>query len=135
MKKLLVAIFCLLTFSSFSQSSMYSYKNQIGRWDEYSKEWNWEKAEYTDITFTLGKTYITCNDEAKSFYKIFEDLGDDNTIDYKSHGWKCTDEKGRTCLVNMVLYKKYNFVVIHVMYKSTAIRYYITKKGEISELD
>ena len=135
MKKLLVAIFCFMTFASFSQSSMYSYKNQVGVWNEYTKDWDWDKSTFNDITFTLGKTFITCDDEAKSFYRIIEDLGDDNTAEYKSHGWKCTDEKARTCLVNMVLYTKYNMLTLHVMYNNKAIRYYIKKKGEISDLD
>jgi len=135
MKKLLIVLFCLFTLSSFAQSYLYSYKNQVGVWNQYDQEWVWEKARFAELTFTLGKTYISCNDEAKSFYRIKEDMGDDNQEGYNSHGWKCTDEKGRSCLVNMVYYKEYKFVTLHVMYSDKAFRYYMTSKDSISPFD
>ena len=62
-------------------------------------------------------------------------MGDDNQEGYNSHGWKCTDEKGRSCLVNMVYYKEYKFVTLHVMYSDKAFRYYMTTKDSISPFD
>jgi hypothetical protein len=103
MKNLLIALFCTLTMSAFSQSKVETYKNQVGYWNLQTKEWEWDKASFNDITFTMGKTYISCNDVAKSFYSIREDLGDDKTDTYKAHGWKCIDENGRSCIVHFYI--------------------------------
>jgi hypothetical protein len=135
MKNLLIALFCILTMSAFSQSKVETYKNQVGYWNLKTNEWEWDKASFNDITFTMGKTYISCNDEAKSFYSIREDLGDDKTDTYKAHGWKCIDEKGRNCIVQLLLYTEYNLVVIHVMYNNKAIRYYVYNKNGLSDLN
>ena len=133
MKNLLIALFCFFTMSAFSQSKVETYKNQVGYWNERTKEWEWDKASFNDITFTMGKTYISCNDVAKSFYSVKEDLGDDISDTYKGHGWKCIDENGRSCIVQLLLYKEHNLYVIHVMYNNKAFRYYVYNKNGLSD--
>jgi hypothetical protein len=136
MKKILFSgLFCILSIIAFSQSKVETYKNQVGYWNTYKEEWEWDKAVFNNITFTLGKNYITCNDEAKSFYSVKEDLGDDKSSTYKGHGWKCIDEKGRNCIVQVILYTEYNLSVIHVMYNNKAIRYYVYRREYLSDLD
>jgi hypothetical protein len=136
MKKLLITVlFSVSVFISFCQVKVETYKNQVGYWNQYKNEWEWDKASFNNITFTLGKTYVRCDDEANSFYSIKEDLGADNTSTYKAHGWKCIDEKSRNCIVQLLLYTEYNLSVIHVMYNNKAIRYYVYRREYLSDLD
>ena len=76
MKKLITAALLLLSLSAISQTSYHVYKSQIGRWNDYTKKWSYERAEYVnmDIITTKGTIYIT--DQARSSYEIISDEGD-----------------------------------------------------------
>lgn len=132
MKKILVFALLLVSTVSFSQTQWGTYRNQIGNWDTYSKKWVYGEMNYSDITITFGKTYVSMDNIAKSYYRITEDNGESTgyTSDYtpyKSHSWDALDNKNRRCILSMTKYEGDDFdLVFNVMYDDMVFKYYHT---------
>ena len=130
MKKLIIlAVICLTTTISFAQGKLYAYALESGKWNDYTKHWEYNRAVSVDLTITTAKTYISINDQAGTFLSIdsYEGETNDETYDgikYTSNRWRCRDEKNRTCNFSMVSYADGTYLVI-VMYNNYSYRYYV----------
>ena len=127
MKKLLLCIFLLISVSCLAQEKIFfsTFKNVIGKWEKYDKKWTYGKFSYVDITFVYSQGYLTCNDEAKSYYKLkgsstIEKMQGIDVVSFSD----VADERGRNCIVSFLTYED-GSKVITIMYSDTIFRYYV----------
>lgn len=120
----------LISSISTAQIDVPIDRSQLAKWNNYTQQWVYNDIQYVNLTFTLAKTYVTCDDAAHSFYRIDTYDGE---FSYKESGskrktWKCIDDKGRRCEFTIWTYKD-NSIVFSVMYDDTLFRYYPKTNG------
>ena len=91
-----------------------------------------------DIITTKGTIYIT--DQARSSYEIISDEGDynskaDDGTPFRSHTWKCTDERNRKVYFKISKYDDNPDTFFTVMYDDVLFRYYVALSGGIDRLN
>ena len=137
MKKIsTLAIAFLIALTSFSQPFERVYQLQVGKYNEYSKTWTWEKAESVNLRFNIDGNFVSINDEYGTKIFTYEDLGetggyDDDGDRYKKRSWKAYDEKNRKCHFVMLWYTTIRLVVYTISYSDVAFRYYISTQSEL----
>jgi hypothetical protein len=94
-----------------------TYLSEIGIWDSYRKEWNWQPSQSCNVRFILQGNSIISDDQENSTYYTY------NTIDSEPPelSWNALDEKRRECIVLMIFKESYTYLVI--MYENECIRY------------
>ena len=112
----------------------------MGRWSEYSQKWTYDKGESVSIDIIVNKSVIYITDQAKSNYEIISDEGDYNDKAYdgtpfRSHTWKCLDEKNRKVLFKISKYENNPNTIFTVQYDDVLFRYYVAPKGELDRLN
>lgn len=138
MKKIiLIAIVVLIASIAVvnAQTKSHAYGLEIGYWNKYSEKWDFKEMKTIDLTFTVAKTYVSCNDVANSIYIIKRDLGATNTKQYNAYRWGCSDEKGRNCWFSMTLYLESGTQTYTVTYDDICFRYYISSKSGLDKFD
>ena len=117
MKKTLFTL-AILFYSgiNLAQEKMYSYALQIGFWNFYAEEYEWEEVKNCDVVFFLQGDVIIANDEAKSTYYTYECVLQSKEI----CRWKAYDESKRKCAISMI-FGKTNFFI--VTYNDICYRY------------
>jgi hypothetical protein len=129
MKKLLTLIAILVSTSVHAQLKVNTYKNYIGTWNKYTKEYDVDKEfTYTNISFTFYETFIQANDEAKSVYRIRKNLPDDVTSKYKSIAFECLDENNREC--RFVMVRDYTTEQVYIVVQYSVLAYFYAVKTE-----
>lgn len=137
MKKIsTLAIALLIAITSFSQQFEKVYQLQVGKYNQYSKTWDWQKAESVDLRFNMEGNFVRINDEYGTRIWTYEDLGETGGYDtdgdrYKKHTWKAYDEKNRRCNFVMLWYTTIRLVVYTISYSDIAFRYYISTESEL----
>lgn len=119
MKKLLLTIIIIFTsLVSIAQEVLQSYALEVGHWDSYYQEYNWERIKVCDVRFILQGDVIIANDEAESTYYTYETI----IATDASASWNAFDEQKRKCIVSLVNGDESVFIVI---YNDICYRYYV----------
>ncbi len=126
MKKILTLLFIVFTLTTFAQTTADAYRVQIGYWNRYKENFEWNEAIDCDLTFTLAKTYISINDRANTFLRIISCEGERKQDNYIKNSWVCYDEKNRRCIFGMTYYSD-GKILYSVLYNDICYRYLITK--------
>ena len=75
MKKILIIVTLVLSATTlYSQTKVKTYKNTLGYYNNYTKQFDLNEYTYAEITFTFYDDYISVNDEAHSIYRILRYL-------------------------------------------------------------
>jgi hypothetical protein len=120
MKKALFTFLIFFYCSEFySQIYIQSYALDIGHWNNYYREWDWEPTKKCNILFTLQGDIILSNDKANSTYYTYENIDKDS--------WKVLDEKRRECIISMI-YNEPNYNFLIVIYNDLCYRYIYSAK-------
>jgi hypothetical protein len=131
MKKLiLLFVLSLISFVSFSQDYYYSTKFRIGKYNEYTKEWNYEPFEDMRIKIELVEKLVRIYDQANSYYIITSQGEKVDSKDYKATYWYANDEKDRRVRVSIVHYFETDAVVLMITYTNTSFNYVLEKTNK-----
>jgi hypothetical protein len=144
MKKLLTTLTLMFFFNiSFSQSKTlwHSYRNEVGVWDSYKRDWEFGEMNQAYIPIFFGQQYIKLENKSQSFFSITEDKGETTEYSKKypwvkitTHEWLAIDKDNRKCLIMLSTTsdtEKYDPIVLMVMYTDFAFRYYC----KLNEID
>lgn len=130
MKKLLFCAMLLVSTTAFCQTQWSTYRNQTATWNTYTKKWDYGEINYSNITITFSKAFISMDNRAQSYYRITEDEGDktgytDNYTHYQSHSWVALDNKDRKCIITVIKYDGDQYdIVVSVMYDDILFKYF-----------
>lgn len=104
MKKLALALALVaLSFVSYSQTRLTTYKNVTGRWNTYRNDYDMENEyRYAKITFTFYDTYVQADDEARSVYRIVAHHEKQVVPGKEMVSAECLDENNRKCNIILV---------------------------------
>ena len=126
MKKLFTLLAILVSISVHAQFKVDTYKNYMGRWNKYTKEYDLDKEyRYANISFVIYESYIEANDEAKSIYRIKKNLPDDVTPKYKAVTIECLDENNRECRFTVMRDNTTQQVFVIIQYEILAYFYVV----------
>jgi hypothetical protein len=126
MKKLLTLIAIFVSISVHAQFKVDTYKNYMGRWNKYTKEYDLDNEyRYANISFTFYDSYIQANDEAKSIYRLTKNLPDDVTSKYKSVSMECLDENNKECRFTVMKDNTTGQVFVVIQYTILAYFYVV----------
>lgn len=137
MKKL-IFIVCMLfvTMTTYAQTTMSSYKNQVGFWNTYAKKYDWQELKYADIKIVFAKSYVKFYDQADSFYTILKAnekekgyTNDAKPQKYESYSWDAIDEQNRKVFIMVIFYENDNEFITNIMYNDRVFRYYLVKNN------
>lgn len=137
MKKL-IFIVCMLfvTMTTYAQTTMSSYKNQVGFWNTYAKKYDWQELKYADIKIVFAKSYVKFYDQADSFYTILKAnekekgyTNDAKPQKYESYSWDAIDEENRKVFIMVIFYENDNEFITNIMYNDRVFRYYLVKNN------
>ena len=136
MKKLIIlAIVFLTTTGAFSQTSKWNANAlESGSWNEKTQHWNYGEPFEVHLEITLGKTYISINDEGNKrlFFNSYRGKSNVNTttdgIKYKSESWNCTDDKLRECAFSVIKYSDGKCLFV-ILYNDYSFRYHVNPKN------
>lgn len=119
MKNLLITLIFLFTIEQFkAQERLSSYALQIGHWNEFIQDFNWENVKYCDVGFLIQGDIIIANDEAKSTYYTYNNFDQSELV----NSWEAFDEGRRKCIVTMMFGKTSYFIVT---YSDICYRYFV----------
>ena len=93
---------CLITKAQSVYHTVYS---QRATWNTYTQKWDYEPANYGDLTFTMQGHVILVNDQANSTYTTGTMTIKIEDKDPKQYGWEAIDEKYRKCLFKIEYYE------------------------------
>ena len=125
MKKLLLLIFVtIISFNTYSQTRIPTYKNTFGYYNQYRKEFDLGEFTYANITFTFYDDYISVDDNAHSIYRIVRYLPKETYNEYSMTIVKCLDERNRDCKIALIKYNDGSFS-IDVIYDDRAFVYVV----------
>lgn len=116
-KFLLTAFVVMLTFVGTAQEVINSYALDVGYWNIYTEEWDWETRKKCDVSFILQGDLIISNDLVKSTYYTYQTLTNDDFL----ASWLALDEKRRECMVSIKINANNNYFV--VVYSDICYRY------------
>lgn len=128
MKKIILSVFIILICVRplFSQYLIYTDKNMIGSWNQYTKKYTYGELNDANITFEINKKYITANDNSNSIYRITKKSNDIYEDGYKIFGWDCYDERNRSCSFSITdYYDQDKLDIIMIIYPKYAYIYFI----------
>lgn len=113
----LLLVIWINIFNAQQQVVIQTYLSEIGSWDSYRKEWNWQPSKSCNVRFILQGNSIISNDKEGSTYYTY------NTLDSEPPelSWNALDEKRRECIIFMIFREGYSYLVI--MYGNDCIRY------------
>lgn len=118
MRKLfLILALVFVSLVSNAQQTIDTYAVEFGVWDTDNKEWVWDEAIETDISFTMKGMYLYASDVAESTYFLYDKLMDKRN--YIS--WMAVDEEQIECVITISTVDDQPFVI--VMYDDTCYRY------------
>jgi len=118
MKKLfLILVLVFVSLVSNAQETINTYAVEFGVWDTDNKEWVWDEAIETDISFTMKGMYLYASDAAESTYFLYDKLMDKRN--YIS--WLALDEEQLECVITITTLDNAAYVI--VMYDDTCYRY------------
>ena len=129
MKRILLLALLFISTGAFSQTQRTSNRNEIGEWNTYTKKWVYGDMNYSNIVITFGKNYISMDNRAESYYRIFQDDGEDNGtnnegVSYSSHSWRAYDKSGKKCILSMIRFDAVGYdYLFTVMYDDVIFRY------------
>ena len=135
MKKLFfLSMLIAASITVTAQSTYSAYKSQMGRWNTYTKEWEWEASVTCNLTFTFYAKKIFVNDKANSEYTVYEDEGETTSYNndgdkYTQHTWRCYDERNRNVFFSITNYINLGINVCSVMYNDVCYKYYMRKSN------
>mgnify|MGYP006272123663 CR=1 FL=1 len=138
MKTTIAILFTMLSIVCNAQTKYHVYMIQIGRWSEYSKDWNYDKGQSVSMDIITSGSNIYVTDAVRSVYEIISDKGDYNSktqdgVSFRSHSWSCLDEKNRKVIFKIAKYENDSDTIFTVMYDDILFRYYVAPKN--NELD
>lgn len=123
----------LVSAITFSQSKVNVQYFQLGTWSDYKRTWIWEPLKATDVTITIGKTFISINNKSGTELSVISYEGNtkgraDDGSSYSNSRWYCSDDKGKRCYFSMTAYSDgiytysimYDDVVFKYIYKTNA---------------
>lgn len=117
-KKLFTLAILFYSGINLAQEKLESYALQIGFWNFYTEQFDYQPVQPCDVVFYLQNDIIISNDEAKSTYYTYE-----CTLDIIGMGsWRAYDENRKKCGVSMI-FGKTNFFI--VAYSDICYRYYV----------
>jgi hypothetical protein len=119
MKKILLAFALFLVSTvAIAQEKIESYALQIGFWNAYTEQFDYQPVQPCDVVFFLQGDMIIANDEAKSTYYTYE-----CTLQIEGmSSWNAYDEGRRKCGVSMI-FGKTSFLI--VAYSDACYRYFV----------
>ena len=125
MKKILVLLFVLFSFSSFSQTPIKftSYKCVIGNYNKFKNDWVYNKPIYGEINFFVYNDFVSVNDEPHSIYKIISEIPINNEPAVKYIA-QCTDEKNLKCTFTIIQFDDGKTMIV-IIYPKTVFTYHI----------
>lgn len=116
-KFLLTAFVVMLTFIGTAQEVIKTYALDVGYWNNYTEEWDWETRKKCNVSFLLQGDVIISNDVVGSTYYTYETL---ESSDIQA-SWLALDEERRECMVSMKFNNSNNYFVI--IYSDVCYRY------------
>lgn len=125
MKKILLSIFVMvITFNTFSQTRIETYKNCFGYYNNYYKKFDLGDYHFANISFYFYETYVSVDDDAHSIYRIIRISPKEYFTDYQITTFQCLDERNRDCKVALIKYSDGSSSV-DVIYDDRAFIYVI----------
>jgi hypothetical protein len=130
LKFLLIICLCFTTLGLFAQKRERATMIQTGVIDSRTGKITWSESVDVDLIFTLDGSDLYIDDKANTHIKTYgksrekEGYNDDGD-EFVSYSWDAYDEKNRSCIFSMTLFKKLKIVTYVIRYNDVAFRYYI----------
>jgi hypothetical protein len=135
-KMVLLALLSLVTTSVFSQSYDKTSMMEIGTWNTYTREWDWESPVIIDFIIKINGKKIYINDAAKTVITVYGESQIDKSYNdqgerYVCNTWDAYDEKNRKCKFMMSYIPGKSLMVYLVIYSDIALRYYCPQNDSL----
>lgn len=125
---LLTVIFSFFFLIGKSQNTVYNCRDMsISTWSTYYKNWNESNKYKCNLKITIHKSGISINNEAESFYRLYSStFKTEEMSDRKVATWDAVDDEEKTCITQIIRFKKTGNMIIQFIYNDLLLQYYVS---------
>ena len=130
MKKIVLVLSLMAMTTWGNGQTFHAFRAGLGSYSTEFNKWILEDSRAVDLTFTLSlqNSVMTVTDRKNSSYMLKEVLGKDTSRDRGIFTWNATDEDGRTCILDIMVFRESPVrIEIWLIYGNSCYYYIVTR--------